>query len=122
MKVDDEKLLNIEEEYCAENQTILMKHIVGYVLNKNKKYKDCDSLSFSLQEIVRSSIDMNDDALFYCLHNAEMYAKGIVYKTERRDFNKAIKSLKKMFKDFKIINNGTAYQCSTNFIMLHKPY
>ncbi|NBL00803.1 MAG: hypothetical protein EOM50_22965 [Erysipelotrichia bacterium] len=112
-----QETLELEEEYCAENQNILTKRIVGYVLNKNKKYKDINLLGFSLYDIVRSAIDINDDAQFYCLHNAEMYAKDIIYKTEERDFKKALKSLKEMFKDFKIINNGEAYSCSTKFIM-----
>lgn len=108
--------LELEEEYCSENQFLLMREVVAYVLNKNKKYKK-NKYFIPLEEIVRAAIDMNDDALFYCLHNAEMYAKDIVYKTEKRDYKKALFSLKKMFNDFKITNNGGAYHCSTNFIL-----
>jgi hypothetical protein len=118
--MDAETRQELEDEYYNENRKILSREIKAYILNKNKKYKSprryAQHSSFlPLEDIVEYGIDMCDDALFYCMQSADFAIDDIYYVDEKRDKNKAIKSLKLLFQDFVITDDGKNFTSSTKF-------
>jgi hypothetical protein len=115
------------DESYNECRRFLSLDIKKYILNKNKHFKEDDlsreesSKVIPILEIIEDAIDMNDEALFYCEHTAEMYTiNKVCIKDEDRFRNKALKKLKEMFADFKLLEKGQKFTCSTNFIFSDK--
>lgn len=121
---------SVFDEYYNENRLFLSIDLMKYIASKNKRYKAKEkyeyilnsNVKFSFLELAEYIIDNCEEALYFCTFSAECAINGSVYNNESKDRKIALNLLKESFKDFKIIENGSKFTSSINFIKLNKNF
>jgi len=115
----EEEILEGEELHYSLNQEKFINDIMGYILNKNKKYKEARNFTIPLYNIIAGAIDICTTAHYYCLSRVNDNKKFELRPYSEKEYKKGIKELKELFKDFKIIENGNKFSCSAEINLDH---